>query len=164
MDRLDERLVGDRQLEDPLVRHPPVLHRLEALALVPRELEVDLAGGDDPRLSHLDDCARPSFFVLDDEAVAVLRRRILAVEPRSRRLLAREHRLDETAAKVGSRIPEAELRQLRHRTRPCNSLLLRGWGARSTWLWCQSVNASSPQSWRLRSSRPETWASRTRPT
>src|SRR5690349_24819090 len=32
-------------------------------------------------------------------------------------------------------------------------------GVRSTWRSCQSVNASSPQSWRLRSSRPATWSS-----
>ena len=34
-----------------------------------------------------------------------------------------------------------------------------GPGVRSTWRSCQSVNASRPQSWRLRSSRPATWSS-----
>src|SRR5207237_3130510 len=104
-DRLDQRLVGNRPLVEPLVRDPPVLDRLEALALVPRELEVDLARGNDPRLGHLDDRARPSVLILDDEAVAVGRRRILAVEPRGRRLLAGEQRLDAPAAEVGARIP-----------------------------------------------------------
>ena len=34
----------------------------------------------------------------------------------------------------------------------------------STWRSCQSVNASRPQSWRERSSRPATWSSSTRAT
>ncbi len=37
-------------------------------------------------------------------------------------------------------------------------------GVRSTWRSCQSVNASSPQSCRLRSSRPATWSSSRRVT
>ena len=37
-------------------------------------------------------------------------------------------------------------------------------GRRSTWRSCQSVKASRPQSWRLRSSRPATWSSRSRVT
>ena len=37
-------------------------------------------------------------------------------------------------------------------------------GARSTCRSCQSVNASRPQSWRLRSSRPATWSSISRVT
>src|SRR3954453_7016598 len=32
-------------------------------------------------------------------------------------------------------------------------------GVRSTWRSCHNVNARSPQSWRLRSSRPPTWSS-----
>ena len=37
-------------------------------------------------------------------------------------------------------------------------------GVRSTWRSCQSVNASRPQSWRLRSSLPATWSSSRRVT
>src|SRR5439155_4878775 len=42
---------------------------------------------------------------------------------------------------------------------PCNTVLLGVVGVRSTWCSCQRVNASKPQSWRLTSSRRETWSS-----
>jgi len=140
----------------------PVLHRLEALALVARELEVDLARGNDSSLGHLDDRARRAGLVLDDEPVARVGSRVVlerAVQARRCRLVAGQDRLDELPPQVRSGVAEPELRQIGQRTSASMRSLASAAGSRSTWCSCQSVNASSPQSWRERSSLPATWRS-----
>ena len=75
----------------------PVLHRLEALALVARELDVDLARGNDSSLGHLDDRAWRAGLVLDDEPVARVGSRFVlehAVQARRCRLVAGQDRLE----------------------------------------------------------------------
>src|SRR5207248_3127342 len=76
----DGRVVLDRALEEALVREPPVLDRLEALALVAREPEVDLPRRDHARLRHLDHADDPLARVVEGEAVAWLRRLLLVGE------------------------------------------------------------------------------------
>ena len=140
----------------------PVLDRLEALTLVARELEVDLGGGNDPRLGNLDDRARRAGLVLDDEPVAWVGSRVVlerAVQARRCRLVAGQDRLDEPPPQIRSGVAEPELRQIGQRTSASMRSLASGAGSRSTWCSCQSVNASSPQSWRERSSLRATWRS-----
>src|ERR1044071_3055071 len=133
-DGVDERVRLDRPLEEALVRLVPVLHRLEALALVAGKLNVDVLCRDHARLGDLDDRARSSGLVLDHEAVTRAGCRIIledAVETRGCRLVTREHRLDQPATQVGSRIAEPEFRQLAQRTSASTRSLARDAGSRS---------------------------------
>src|SRR5215211_1420331 len=94
-DRLDKRLVGKRLLEEALVRLAPLVERLEPLALVTHELEVELPCRDHARLDHLDHGPRRALPVLDDVPGAGLRRLICSVEAGGGCLVARKHGLDE---------------------------------------------------------------------
>jgi hypothetical protein len=92
------------------VGRAPVVDRLEALALVLCEREVDLRGRNDAGLGDLDDRPRLPVLVLDDVAVTDRRRRLLAGEPGRRGLGSGEDRRNEATPQIGARIPEPELR------------------------------------------------------
>src|SRR6185437_3932924 len=51
----DLGLRQDRLVEERFVGFAPVVHRLEAFALVACELDVDLGGGNEPRFGDADD-------------------------------------------------------------------------------------------------------------
>ncbi len=151
----DHRLRCQLLLEEVLVRDAPVVDRLEALALVPRELDVDLAGGDEPRLGDLDDGDGLVVVVEQLEPVARLADRlafgfVLRPEPGRRGLLAGEHRGDELPPQLGTRVAELEGAEVvRHAASASMRAEWRWGGACSTWRSYQSVNESRPQSWRL---------------
>src|SRR5258708_13990713 len=73
-----------------------------------------------------------------------------------RRLLAREYGVDELPAQFGVRVPQLEGRQLGHATSASIRAECTSGGSCSTCRSYQSVNESSPHSWRLRSSMPAT--------
>ncbi len=72
-----------------------VRDRLEALALVAGELEVDLVGAQHPHLGRLDDGDGPVVEVEEQETIACLRERLVPVQPGGRGLVTAEHRIDE---------------------------------------------------------------------
>jgi hypothetical protein len=94
----------------------PVVDGLEALALVARELEVDLAGGHNSDRGRLHDRHRPVVEVEQREAVAGLRqrltrvRRVVAPQAGGGRLRAAEDGVDQLAPKLGAGVAELERR------------------------------------------------------
>jgi hypothetical protein len=142
----------------------PVVHRLEPLALFADELHVDLARGDLPRLSHLDDADRLVVEVDQDELVAGPSGLLFPGDPGGGRLLAPEDRVDELAPEFRPWVAELERSQVGQRTSASRRSLGSGPGSRSTWCSCQSVKASRPQSCRERSSFSATCRSISRST
>ena len=97
----------------------PVVDRLESLALVARELDVDLRRRHDACVRHLDDRERFLVEAVEHEPVAragdgLAFRRVLLREPSRRRLLAGEDRGDELPSQLRPRIAEPERRIVAH--------------------------------------------------
>src|SRR5215472_16499777 len=95
------------------MRGPPVGDALEALALVTRELQIDLARGHDADLGRLHDANWLVVPADQQQALADLRHRLagvgleLVTQARRRRLVAAQDSLDELATEI--RLPVAQL-------------------------------------------------------
>jgi hypothetical protein len=114
------------------VRLAPVLERLETLALVPHELQIELPGGHDPRLHNLDDRDRLVVEAEERQALPGINGLLLLGEARRCGLLAAEDSVDQPAAELRARVPDLEWSEVVQRTSASRRSLGSGPGSRST--------------------------------